>query len=409
MILRVLLASLLALLAACERINAPPLETFPAVSVGAEGPSRNLDSACVADYREGVDYFPQHLRFDWSEQLAVEYGSNFKRVTFRPRVDTGDRVQVLLVQCGTPVPEHAEGSIIIEVPIKRLATGNSAMLGAADELGMVERLVGVENLRSVTVESVRRRIAEGGISELWGHGHANIEPIMAMRPDVYLSFYSAYPEFNLHAQLQRVGVRALPQADHLEAHPLGRAEWLKLLALLVNREDAANVRFAAIESDYLGWRDLAATAAERPRVMVGFPATRDSFEVFGALNQRAQLLADAGADYVLDHLRKPGSLLHVSFEEAYVAGAQATAWIGARPGFASLDEMIDSTPRANWFAAVRSGQVYAFDRGYLGAWASPMHDNGMTRPHLALRDLVQALHPELLPAPVPPTFLRRLP
>ncbi|MDU9409059.1 ABC transporter substrate-binding protein [Pseudomonas sp. zfem001] len=409
MIPRVLLASLLALLAACERIDAPPLETFPAVSVGAEGPARNLDSACVADYREGLDYFPQHSRFDWSEQLAVEYGPNFKRVTFRPRVDAGEVVQLLLVQCGTPVPEHAEGSIVIEVPIKRLATGNSAMLGAADELGMVERLVGVENVRSVTVESVRQRIAEGGITELWGHAHANIEPIMAMRPDVYLSFYSAYPEFNLHAQLQRVGVRAVPQADHLEAHPLGRAEWLKLLALLVNREAEGNVRFAAIESDYLGWRDLAATAAERPRVMVGFPATRGSFEVFGALNQRAQLLADAGSDYVLEHLRKPGSLLHVSFEQAYVAGAHAAAWVGARPGFASLDEMIDSTPRADWFAAVRTGQVYAFDRGYLGAWASPMHDNGMTRPHLALRDLVQALHPELLPVPVQSTFLRRLP
>lgn len=406
---RVLLAILLALLAACERIEAPPLAPFPAIKVGTEGPSRNLDSACVADYRAGVDYFPQRLRFDWSEQLAVEYGSNFKRVTFRPRVDAGDRLQILLVQCGTPVPEHTEGSIVIEVPIKRLATGNSAMLGAANELGMVERLVGVENLRSVTVESVRRRIVEGGIRELRGHAHANIEPIMAMRPDVYLSFYSAYPEFNLHAQLQRVGVRALPQADHLESHPLGRAEWLKLLALLVNREAEANAHFAVIASEYLRWRDLAATAAKRPRVMVGFPATRDSFEVFGAFNQRAQLLTDAGTDYAFEHLRKPGSLLHVSFEEAYVAGARAEAWVGARPGFASLDRMIAATPRADWFAAVRTGQVYAFDRGYLGAWASPMHDNGMTRPHLALRDLVQALHPELLPAPVQPTFLRRLP
>lgn len=406
---RALLLGLMVMLGGCEKMQALPLESFPSITLGAEGAPGNLDSACVADYREGVDYFPEHTRFEWSEQLSVEYGLNFKRLTFRPRVDAEDVVRILLVQCGTPLPEHAAGTIVVEVPIRRLATGNSAMLGAADELGIVERLVGLENARSVAVESVRQRIAEGGIRELWGSAHANIEPIMAMRPDVYLSFYSAYPEFNLHPQLQGVGVRAIPQADHLEGHPLGRAEWLKLLALLVNREAEANRRFAAIESQYLRWRDLAAQAPLRPRVMVGFPATRDSFEVFGGLNQRAQLLSDAGADYVLGYLQKPGSLLHVSFEEAYVAGANASVWIGAQSGFASLAQMIDSTPRASWFAAVRSGQVYAFDRGYLGAWASPMHDNGMTRPHLALRDLVQALHPELLPAPVQSTFLRQLP
>lgn len=398
----------LMLLSGCERMDTPVLEYYPSQVVG-EKPGHNLDAACVSDFRDDVDYFPERSQFDWSDQLSVEYSGHFKRVRFRPSVTTGETLEILLVQCGTPVPEHEANTVVVQVPIRRLATGNSAMLGAADELAIVDRLVGIENTRTPTVESVRRRIAAGGIQELWGYAHANIEPIMAVRPDVYLSFYSAYPQFNLHPQLQRVGVRALPQADHLEGHPLGRAEWLKFLALLVNREAKANQQFAQVEHEYLHWRDLAAQARQRPAVMAGFPSGRDSFEVFGALNQRAQLLADAGGDYVLSGLRKHGSLLQVGFEEAYVAGAEAPVWIGVQSGHASLAQMLEITPRAAWFAAARAGQVYAFDKGYIGAWASPAHDNGMTRPHLALAELVQVLHPELLQTSVPSTFLRRLP
>ena len=405
---RQLLLLSLVLLSSCERMDTPVLEHYPAREVGAK-PRQNLDSACVADYREDVDYFPNRAQFDWSDQLSVEYSNHFKRVRFRPSVSTGETLDILLVQCGTPVPDHDAATVVVQIPIRRLATGNSAMLGAADELDIVDRLVGIENTRTPTVESVRRRIAEGSIEELWGYAHANIEPIMAVRPDVYLSFYSAYPQFNLHPQLRRVGVRALPQADHLEGHPLGRAEWLKFLALLVNREADANLRFAQVEQQYLYWRDLAAQARQRPAVMAGFPSGRDSFEVFGALNQRAQLLADAGGDYVLTGLRKHGSLLQVGFEEAYVAGAGAPVWIGVQSGHASLAQMLEIKPRAAWFAAARAGRVYAFDKGYIGAWASPAQDNGMTRPHLALAELVQVLHPELLGAPVPSTFLRRLP
>lgn len=406
--LKVVLLSLMLQQAGCERMDASPLEHYSAHMLG-EGPAQNLDAACVGDYREGVDYFPERTRFDWSEQLSVEYAGHYKRVRFRPSVSTGETLDILLVQCGTPIPAHDATTVVVQVPVRRLATGNSAMLGAADELGIVDRLVGIDNVRTPTVDSVRRRIAEGGIQELWGYAHANIEPIMAVRPDVYLSFYSAYPQFNLHPQLQWLGVRALPQADHLEGHPLGRAEWLKFLALLVNREAEANRHFAQVEQAYLHWRDLAAQATQRPTVMAGFPSGRDSFEVFGALNQRAQLLTDAGGDYVLSGLRKHGSLLQLGFEEVYVAGAEAPVWIGAQSGYASLAQMIETTPRAAWFTSAKAGQVYALDRGYIGAWASPSHDNGMTRPHLALAELVQALHPELFQTSVSPTFLRRLP
>lgn len=403
-----LLSMMLLALLGCERHSVPIHTTLASIKVGDQL-EHNLDQACVADYQPGVNYFPQQSHFHWSNQLSADYGLHYKKVRFVAGVGSGESLAVLLVQCGTPVPEHEPGTLVIEVPIQRLATGNSAMLGAADELNIVDLLVGIENVRAPTVPSVRARVASGHIQELWGYAHANIEPIIAARPDVYLSFYSAYPQFNLHPQLQRMGVRALPQADHLERHPLGRAEWIKMLALLTNREQRANFRFASIERHYLAWAKLAESAQHRPMVMAGYPSGRDSFEVFGGLNQRAQLIHDGGGDYVLADSPKRGSLVYVPFEQIYARGVKAPVWLGVQPGHQRLQHLLTASPRSAWFQAARDHQVFAFDQGYIGAWASPYHDNGMTRPHKALADVVQALHPELVQNAITPTFLRRLP
>lgn len=401
--------ALLIFVAGCDGRQASLARVQPAHNVGLQL-EHNQQQACVADYHASVDYFPEHVRFNWSDQLSVEYGLNFKRLRFHSSVNAGEPLEILLVQCGTPTPAHSPSTLVVQVPIQRLATGNSAMLGAADELGIVDRLVGIENIRAPTVESVRKRIASGHIQELWGNAHSNIEPIMAAQPDVYLSFFSAYPQYNIHPQLQLVGVKALPQADHLESHPLGRAEWLKFLALLVNHEAKANRQFASIERDYLNRAALTKDVQLRPLVMVGFPSGRSSFEVFGGLNQRARLIADAGGHFVLDQSREHGSLVQVSFEHIYEKGAAAPFWLGAKPGYASLQQMLATSPQSAWFRAARESRVYAFDQGYTGAWASPYQDQSMTRPHLLLAELIQILHPQLSTSPLPTNvFIRKLP
>lgn len=398
------------LLSGCTRIDAPPRSPWPTQAFGDAGPAANLDAACVTDYRSGVDYFPQKTTFSRSSQLTVEYHPHFKRVRFSPSVSTGEALEYLFVQCGTPVPAHGPFVQVVQVPIQRLVTGNSAMLGALDELGLVDRLYGAESTRSATIPAVRERVARGLVHDMWGYGHASIEPVMSVQADVYLSFYSAYPQGNMHPRLWELGVRAIPQADHHEPHPLGRAEWLKLLALLTNREQRANDQFARIEADY---ERLAARSRDLPLrtpVMAGFAAGRDSFEVFGGGNQRAQLIHDAGGRYVLDDDTRTSSLLYRSFESVYARGSDAPVWLGTLGGQPSVEALVATNALHGWFSAAKARQVHAWDRGYTGAWAFPYQDQGMTRPHIQLAEAIDALHPGLLgTADRPSQFLRKLP
>jgi iron complex transport system substrate-binding protein len=249
------------------------------------------------------------------------------------------------------------------------------------------------------------------VHEVGGDAHGSIEGIIAIAPEVFLTFYSAYPEANLHPQLQTLGVRAIPQADHHEPHPLGRAEWLKLLALMTNRESAAEALFDGIETRYEHIAAIASTAPEHPLVMGGFAAGRDSFEIFGGANQRAKLIADAGGRHISDD-RHPGSFVLAPFEAVYARGVDAPAWLGAAPGSASVDDLISRNTLNGWFRASRERAVFAWDRGYTGAWQFPSNEVGMTRPHVFLNEAVRALHPELSPL-LPPVdsngFIRQLP
>jgi iron complex transport system substrate-binding protein len=399
------------LLSACMQIAPPPRAPWPSVEVGKDGPARNLDAACVADYRPGVDYFPQKTRFTHSAQLQVEYAPHYKRVRFTPSVATGEVIEFLFVQCGTPTPPHGPHVPVVEVPVRRLVTGNSAMLGALDELGLVDRLHGSESTRGATVPAVRERIAQGLVHEMSGYGHASIEPVMAVQADVYLSFYSAYPQGNVHPRLWELGVRAIPQADHHEPHPLGRAEWLKLLALFSNREARGDANFAEIAAQYAHWKAVAAQARSRPRprVMAGFASSRDTIEAFGGRNHRAQLIRDAGGAYVLGDDPRTSSLVYEPFEKVYAQGADAAVWLGTLGGQADRKALVAANTLHGWFDAVDEGRVYAWDRGYTGAWAYPYQDQGMTRPHIQLAEAIGALHPELAGAQAPAQFLRRLP
>jgi iron complex transport system substrate-binding protein len=394
----------------CMQIDPPPRSSWPALVIGPSSPGDNLDTACVADYRREVDYFPQKSTFTRSTQLEVHYGPHFKRVRFRPSVATGEVLEYLLVQCGAPVPPHGPHEQVIQVPIQRLVTGNSAMLGALDELGLVDRLHGSESTRSATVPSVRERISQGLVHDMWGYGHASIEPVMAVQADVYLSFYSAYPRGNMHPRLWELGVRAVAQADHHETHPLGRAEWLKLLGLLSNREALANAQFAQIEAEYLHWVEVAKAAPTRPLVMAGFASGRDSFETFGNRNQRAQLIRDAGGRFALDHDQRSSSLIYEGFETVLARASDAPVWLGTLGGLPDTEALIATNALHGWFRAARERAVYAWDRDYTGAWAYPYQDQSMTQPHVLLVEAIRAIHPDLLPtSPLPPRFLRHLP
>jgi iron complex transport system substrate-binding protein len=402
------LACSLAALAACAPIPMREPQARSTVAVGSR-PAANLAAGCVADYRAGTDYFPDKTEFVHSAQLKVEYHRNWKRVTFTPSVDTREVLRLVLVQCGTPPPKLGPRDTLIEIPVRDFATANVSLLGAAHLLGIDDRLKGVPT-RNVSIAAIAARIERGETLPIYAAQHGNGEQAAALGVDLFFTFYSAYPDANIHPLLKRLGVVSAPQSDHTEPTPLGRAEWIKYLALFFNLEARANRLFVERAARYTGLRALAADVAARPIVQLGYPESRDEWSQAGGRNQLYRMIEDAGGRHAWRDNAIAGSLTYAPMERLFDRAATADVWLGNfMPGAADMATLRRDHPRLAWLRAVRDGRVYWFDAGKVGPFANSWSDQGMTEPQDALAELIAILHPDLLHPPVRPRFIRKIP
>lgn len=378
--------------AGCHQYSAAPANATSGV-IESNNAENNIDG-CVQQYDPLRDYFPSKVVFKYSTQLEVAYHGSYKTVTFSPSVDTRERLTYVLVQCGTAAPAGYSQAQTISIPVRRLATANHSILSSLVALGGLDRLIGVANKRSITQPDVRRRAAEGKLLEVGVGQHANIELAMAAQADLYFTFYSAFPQSNLHPKLWEVGVHAAPLADHMEESPLGRLEWLKYVALFLNQEKEADRQFVEAESQYRALATLTRRVSERPVVMAGSASGRDFWEVSGGRNHYAQLIYDAGGRFFRDD-SITGSLVFADYERAFAQSGQALFWIGGPNRFANRGMLTAQDRRYALLRPVRLNQVYAMDRGGGTAWTFPFTDQALNRPHEALGDLIRVLHPEI--------------
>jgi iron complex transport system substrate-binding protein len=393
-------------LVACHQPNLPQPLAFPSQAI-VSPLERNLGDQCVSNFQPGVDYFPNKVDFQYSNQLEVSYHSHYKRLSFRPTVGTDEVLQYVLVQCGTPTPKDVPG-VVIQIPVASMVTSNLSMVAAAAELQVADRITGVDWLKSVTHPQLKPRVDAGKVLEVGAGVHASVERIIAMKPSVYFTFYSSYAEYNMHPKLWDLGVVAMAQADHLETTPLGIAEWVKQLALLTNQEARAERVFQAAETEYLRLKQIAQAQPSQPRVLSGHAASRAVWEMFGGQNARAQLIEDAGGRFFYRHNELQSSWLNEEFERVYAEGFDADIWLGGPQGLSRKSELTERNALNGWFAAQRLGRVYVWDKGYAGFWARPYADQSMTKPHWILEDAIRAIHPTALP-PGEFHFLKELP
>jgi iron complex transport system substrate-binding protein len=194
--------------------------------------------------------------------------------------------------------------------------------------------------------------------------------------------------------LQRTGVPVLLNADFLETSPLGRAEWVKFTAALLNREREGDSIFQQIVHRYDSLKGLAGGVQERPQVFSGI-VYGDVWYMPGGKSWAAQFLADAGADYLWRETESAGSL-PLPFEGVYARAHQAPFWINVADT-RSLAALAAADNRYRRFRAWQQGQVYTYTNKTNPGGGLEYLELGYARPDLVLADLIKILHPELLP------------
>ena len=359
------------------------------------GPTVNLTDGCVQNYAPDVDYFPEKVTLRYAEGFTVEYHKNYKVVTVtRPWRNAKTMFRYLLVQCGTPAPEGYDDALVIQVPVKRIVTLSTTHLPALSKLGLLDRLVGVGNFKYINSLDVRALIDAGFLTEVGSGAKVDVEKVVALQPDLVLTFGIGNPERDAHPKLLEAGLKVAINAEYMESTPLGRSEWLKFVALFFNKEKDSERIFNGMVRRYEAVRSTAEKAAERPTVFAGY-MYKGTWYMPGGQSYAAQFLRDAGASYLWADDETAGSI-PLDFEAVYERAADADFWVNVGRA-KSLKDLSEADERYTQFKAFQKGNVYNNNKR-LNKWGGNDYwESGLANPDIVLADLVSIFHPDLLP------------
>jgi iron complex transport system substrate-binding protein len=362
------------------------------------GPERDPGPAaagrCVATHDPDRDYFPVKSTLRHARNLTIRYEKNYQVVTVRQPFPGGRPESYLLVRCGTPAPElpgPLASAPRVEVPVRSLYSGSTTHLPLLADLGRVGVLTGVAQPGHVTNAEVRARIAAGDLTGYAAGQEVDTEKVVAAGPDVLMT---GGTEDKAYGPLRRAGIAVVANAEWLEATPLARAEWIKLMAALTGTEATAARVFDGIEARYTAVAAKARGASTRPNVLTG-TVFQGTWSVPGGGGYAARLIADAGGTYPWAGTAGTASRqLHV---EAVLADAgAATPWL-VDADWKTLADARRTDPRVAELAAYRGGAVWSSTRDVGPGGGNNYWERGVTRPDEVLADLVAILHPELMP------------
>ena len=352
---------------------------------------------CAESFDPARDYFPEKTTLDYAENLSVEYHKSYKVVTVRRPSENGPLERYVLLQCGAPRPPlngDLGNAPVVSIPITSMFSSSATHMPLLVELEHVEVLTGISEARYVTTEPVLERVRQGHVLEYASNNVINAELVISKNPSILMAS-GGYPD--AYTTIRKAGIAVVMNAEWEEPSALGRAEWLKYMALYLNEEGKAQRVFDAIRDRYMALRERTSKIPEkdRPRVMTGL-ASRGIFEVSGGASYVARLIADAGGVYVWAGNSSTG-VMTKDLEAQISRASSADFWINGGD-WKSLKAMLMEERRYKEFKPFQRGNVWQYDRLISTTGAYDYWSRGVTRPDLILADLIKIFHPELAPA-----------
>lgn len=330
----------------------------------------------------------------YAEGFAITKSDSWTLVEVkRPFHGAEKGYRYLLVPEGAEVPEHGDDIRLIRTPISSIVCTSTTHIPLLDYLNVTEKLVGFPTTDYVSSPKARKHIEAGNVADLGVDKGLNIERLAALQPDLVMG-YTMSADYGQFKKIEDLGVPVVLNAEYLEKHPLGRAEWLKFMAAFFNKGPESDSVFSAIEANYIATSQLCAAADRRPTVVIGI-MYGDGWFLPGGQNYASRILKDAGCKYLWEDNPSEGHL-ELTFESVYEKASNAEFWIGTGP-FSSLEDLAAGDHRYRKIGAFKNQNVYNYDARKGEKGGNEYLELGYLRPDLILMDLVKIAHPECLP------------
>lgn len=300
-----------------------------------------------------------------------------------------------------PLPQELENLSIIRTPVKSAITYSSTQWSVFLELGEISRVKGILESGYTNNKEIKRLIAEKKIEDVGIETSLNTEIAIHIQPDVILyTPYSTVPKSSIG---ELTGAVMFPFADYLENHPLGRAEWLKVIGYLTCREKDTEKWFNDIVTRYDSLKSLCENVDFRPTVFSDLPF-EGQWYLPGGMSYIAQIFHDAGADYVWKDNNSTASL-PVDAETVLAKARDADFWriMNSTNSYYSYERLAIENELYTFFKAYKDRNILVCDIRESGYFEKSEYE-----PDLLLKDFVFAFHPEMVENDYQPKYFYKM-
>ena len=287
------------------------------------------------------------------------------------------------------IPDHLANKTIIRTPVKSAVAFSSTQWSVFQKLGEIDRVKGILESNYTKNEEISALVAKGRITDVGMSTNVNAEKLINLQPDLIL--YTPYPGIDFSHLGELSGATMLSFPDYLESHPLGRAEWMKVVGLLCGKEKETNEWFDNVVRRYEILSEKCSSVEAKPTVFSDLPF-ENQWYVPGGKSYIAKIFADAGSDYIWKDNESAGSL-HIDAESVLLKAQQADFWrvINSYDTPFTYERLEKENELYPLFKAFEKKQLLVCNVRECGYFEKSQYE-----PDVLLADFIYHFHPELL-------------
>ena len=280
-------------------------------------------------------------------------------------------------------------TLFVDAPMDNIICMSSTHVASLSEIGKDSLISAVSGLKYLTNTNLleRETSKDHPVYDIGYDASLDYERIIQLDPDILVTYTVSSAEPPYIAKLRSLGVSVLVIHDHLENHPLARAEYIRLFGAITGCMEHADSIFRATADRYNSLKSD--TDKSHKKVLLNIPYS-DAWYIPGEESYMSQLVRDAGGK-ILGSL--PGTSVSgvISMEEAWALSQEADIWLNpwhcsTRDELAGLHQLFPSFGPLSKGLPIYNNTLRTTPEG-----GNDFYESGAVRPDLILEDLISIL------------------
>ena len=301
--------------------------------------------------------YDHSMELEYATQFAVDYyNDDYALIT------VADEGEYLVVPEGADVPEGLDNSItVLQQPLDQIYLVATSSMDLFRAIGGIDHItLSGTDVNGWYIEEAKEALENGSMTYAGKYSAPDYELILSKGCDLAIESTMIYHSPDVREKLEEFGIPVLVEHSSYESDPLGRMEWIKLYAVLLDKETEAEDYFNSqtdMLSDVLGAENTEKTVAFFSINSNGYVTVRKTGDYI------SKMIELAGGRYIFQDLGNDNALstMNMQMEEFYAGACDADYIIynsAIESELHSLDELLSKSSLLADFKAVKNGNVW---------------------------------------------------